>query len=102
MTFFQIEALVDYHEEVAANFSKMADGLGDCPAANDSRDRVVVHKEIATQLRALVAPEAVTSMSLDELRQGAVMTAKVIMAMERERRDLCAEIAALKLGQMKA
>lgn len=95
MTYASILQLADHHEKAAAAQFEAANGMGDCRAAERFRAAGAKHVVWASELCALVSGEIQVNAPPEELRHGLAMAARVIAAMESERRDLCAEIARL-------
>lgn len=100
MTFSDIEEIAAYHEKRAQRAFIAGNGMGPCLVADEFRRQGVEHAHWAEQLRALVAPELVTDLSLEAARHGMAMQAKVIAAMEKERLALLAQLADLRMGKM--
>jgi hypothetical protein len=97
MTAAAILQLAEHHEQAAAAQFKAANGMGDCPAAERFRVAGVRHLTWASDLCGLVSGDVAVDAPADQLRHGLTMAARVIAAMERERRELCQEIARLKM-----
>jgi hypothetical protein len=96
MTFEKIQALATYHFDAATNNFQLANRMeGD--VAVKIRERAAAHQKFAEELRGLVAPESVIDLTLEEARHGMAMQAKVIAAMESERRELLERIASLQM-----
>jgi len=97
MTYAGILQLAEHHEKAAAAQFEAANGMGDCPAAERFRAVGVRHLTWASDLCGLVEGNVEMDAPPEKLRHALTMSVRVIAAMERERRELCAEIARLNV-----
>lgn len=104
MTYDDLKNLAEWHETEAKDHFANAELFGDATTGAEMRAAAEQHQEWSNQLRALLCTDEqqLADMALEQARHGVAMTAKVVFAMEQERRKLCTEIAVLKMEAEKS